>query len=98
MQAVECERSTVGGMNPLNVSCHVRILVTIKTMIPNAFLQALVNVPALSERTLRRDIEDSGFSTGPEIQVCMHGECGVYVCSACANAMMYVHSYVDCGD
>ena len=32
-------------------------------------LQALVNVPALSERTLRRDIEKGDFSTGTEIQV-----------------------------
>ena len=28
-----------------------------------------MNVPALSERTLRRDIETSGFTTGPEVQV-----------------------------
>ena len=32
-------------------------------------VQALVNVPALSERTLRRDIEASGFTIGPEVQV-----------------------------
>ena len=31
--------------------------------------QALVNVPALSERTLRRDIAKAEVSTGPEIQV-----------------------------
>ena len=28
-----------------------------------------MNVPALSERTLHRDIEASGFTTGPEVQV-----------------------------
>ncbi len=32
-------------------------------------MQALVNVPALSERTLRRDISRSGVSTGSQIQV-----------------------------
>lgn len=31
--------------------------------------QALVNVPALSERTLRRDIAASDFTTGSEVQV-----------------------------
>ena len=30
-----------------------------------------MNVPALSERTIRRDIEKGNVSTGPEIQVCM---------------------------
>jgi hypothetical protein len=30
---------------------------------------ALVNVPALSKRTLRRDIEKNAVSTGPEIQI-----------------------------
>ena len=30
-----------------------------------------MNVPGLSERTLRRDIEKSDFSPGPEIQVSM---------------------------
>ena len=29
-----------------------------------------MNVPALSERTLRRDVTSSAFTTGPEIQVC----------------------------
>ena len=33
------------------------------------YSQALVNVPAISERTLRRDIEKAEVSTGPEIQV-----------------------------
>lgn len=33
-------------------------------------MKALVNVPGLSERTLRRQIERSNFSAGPEIQVC----------------------------
>lgn len=28
-----------------------------------------MNVPALSERTLRRDIEASGFTIGSEVQV-----------------------------
>lgn len=40
-----------------------------------------MNVPALSERTLRRDIEKSTFSTGPEIQVAYHyrtAKCGIY--------------------
>ena len=32
-------------------------------------IQALVNVPALSEQTIRRDIVRSDVSTGPEIQV-----------------------------
>ena len=29
----------------------------------------MVNVPSLSERTLRRDIAESGYVTGPQIQV-----------------------------
>lgn len=33
--------------------------------------QAFVNIPALSERTIRRDIASSDFTTGPEIQVCL---------------------------
>ena len=32
-------------------------------------MQALVNIPSLSERTLRRDIAKAEISTGPEIQV-----------------------------
>lgn len=32
-------------------------------------MQALVNVPSLSERTIRRDIEKSDISVGPQIQV-----------------------------
>ncbi len=34
-------------------------------------IYAFANVPALSARTLRRDIQHSGFTTGPEIEV-MH--------------------------
>ena len=37
-------------------------------MIPGYSAQALVNVLALSERILRRDIQKSGFTAGPEIQ------------------------------
>jgi len=33
------------------------------------YLQALVNVPSLSERTIRRDIAGGKFTVGPEIQV-----------------------------
>ena len=29
----------------------------------------MINVPALSERTIRRDIMESGLTTRPEIQV-----------------------------
>ena len=69
MQASE-RNLAVGMMNPVNVSD----LTTTDLLIYHSFyvlppLQALVNVPALSERTLRRDIEASGFTTGPEIQV-----------------------------
>lgn len=32
-------------------------------------MQALINVPSLSERTLRRDIAKSDISIGSEIQV-----------------------------
>ena len=31
-----------------------------------------MNVPALSEHTVRRDIEKGSVFTGPEIQVCMN--------------------------
>ena len=34
-----------------------------------------MNVPSLSERTLRRDIEKSEISVGSEIQVVMLGWC-----------------------
>ena len=37
----------------------------------NFNVQALVNVPSLSERTIRRDIEKSDISVGPQIQVCI---------------------------
>ena len=43
------------------------------------FIQALVNVPALSERTLRRDIEKTDISTGPEIQVLYYMYMYMYV-------------------
>ncbi len=33
------------------------------------FMQARVNIPSISARTLRRDIAGSAFSTGAEIQV-----------------------------
>ena len=34
-----------------------------------------MNIPGLSERTLRRDIASTDFSTEPKIQVCMYVEC-----------------------
>ena len=33
-----------------------------------------MNIPALSERTLRRDIASGEFTTGPEIQVWLVSE------------------------
>ena len=35
--------------------------------------QAFLNVPALSDRTIRRDIAASDFTTGPDIQVSKPG-------------------------
>ena len=33
-------------------------------------LQVMVNVPAISDRTIRRDIASSGVTIGSDIQVC----------------------------
>ena len=38
-------------------------------LLTSAVIQARVNVPGLSERTLERDIVDSGISLGSEVQV-----------------------------
>ena len=45
------------GVSPNHIITHER----------THLVQALVNVPALC--TLRRDIEASGFTVGPEVQV-----------------------------
>ena len=60
-----------GSLNPVNVSInqlrasnHFKLYMGIYM-----FVQALANVPSLSERTLRRDIAKAEVSTGSEIQV-----------------------------
>lgn len=47
-------------------------------------MQARVNVPGLSERTLERDVVESGISLGAEVQV------------MCYTLYMYMYTYHTC--
>ena len=50
------------------------------------YLQDLVSVPALSECTIRRDIEASDFTTGLEVQV-LTSEISVNFILSCNNTV-----------
>ena len=68
MQTTQTTQNTIGSLDPSHVSITENLM---RASRDDLHSQALVNVPALSERTLRRDIEKGGFSTGSEIQVYM---------------------------
>ena len=55
--------------------------VTVVSHIRTRTLQARTNIPALSDRTLRRDVVASGFTTGAEIQVNLYIIYSLYIIS-----------------
>lgn len=58
-----------GGLDPLEVLFIELRCYNMYTSCFSLLLQARVNVPGLSERTLERDIVSSGISLGSEVQV-----------------------------